>query len=105
MNDRDGITMPEPLGYLLTWSTYGTWLPGDERGWVKRGEGVQLPDQPLELGSKARMTEGDYQLDQAGRQVVEQTIAAHCRVRCWILHAINCRSNHIHVVVTASQHP
>ena len=23
---------PEPLAYLLTWTTYGTWLPGDERG-------------------------------------------------------------------------
>ncbi len=24
--------MPEPLAYFLTWPTYGTWLPGDERG-------------------------------------------------------------------------
>ncbi len=30
-------TMPDPLAYYLTWPTYGTWLPGDERGWVKRG--------------------------------------------------------------------
>ena len=30
--------MPEPLAYYLTWTTYGTWLPGDERGWVWRGK-------------------------------------------------------------------
>jgi hypothetical protein len=27
--------MPEALAYFLTWTTYGTWLPGDERGWVQ----------------------------------------------------------------------
>ncbi|MCA9023576.1 MAG: hypothetical protein KDA86_00045 [Planctomycetaceae bacterium] len=25
--------MSEPLAFFLTWMTYGTWLPGDERGW------------------------------------------------------------------------
>ena len=36
--------MPEPLAFFLTWPTYGTWLPGDERGWVKYGQGWPLPD-------------------------------------------------------------
>jgi hypothetical protein len=25
----------DPIGYFLTWVTYGTWLPGDARGWVQ----------------------------------------------------------------------
>lgn len=29
--------MSEPLAYFITWTTYGTWLPGDPRGWVKEG--------------------------------------------------------------------
>jgi len=24
--------MPDPLAFFLTWTTYGTWLPGDPRG-------------------------------------------------------------------------
>ena len=36
--------LPEPLAYFLTWPTYGTWLPGDERGWVEYRHGWQLPD-------------------------------------------------------------
>ena len=36
--------VPEPLAYFLTWPTYGTWLPGDERGWVEYRQGWQLPD-------------------------------------------------------------
>jgi hypothetical protein len=29
---RDDHNRDEPLAYFLTWTTYGTWLPGDERG-------------------------------------------------------------------------
>ena len=36
--------MPDPLAYFITWATYGTWLPGDERGWVEYRHGWQLPD-------------------------------------------------------------
>ncbi|MBN1795444.1 MAG: transposase [Sedimentisphaerales bacterium] len=25
------------IAYMLTWATYGTWLQGDRRGWVKKG--------------------------------------------------------------------
>ena len=25
----------DPIAFMFTWSTYGTWLPGDERGWVE----------------------------------------------------------------------
>ena len=25
------------IGYMLTWTTYGTWLQGDKRGYVKNG--------------------------------------------------------------------
>ncbi len=35
----DEPPMPEPLAYFLTWSTYGTWLPGDERGWITHTAG------------------------------------------------------------------
>ena len=30
--------MGSVVGYMLTWVTYGTWLQGDERGWVKDGK-------------------------------------------------------------------
>ncbi len=35
--------MPEALAYFLTWTTYGTWLPGDERGWVQYSMGCSYP--------------------------------------------------------------
>ncbi|MBY0457988.1 MAG: transposase [Gemmataceae bacterium] len=53
------------------------------------------------LEAELLMTESALVLDHDQRRVVEQTIAAHCAIRKWDLHAINCRSNHVHVVVTA----
>jgi hypothetical protein len=42
---------PEPLAPFLTWPTYGTWLPGHERGWVQftasTSRGESDVEQPL----------------------------------------------------------
>jgi len=97
--------LPGALAYFLTWSTYGTWLPGDERGWVEYRLGWQLPDPLRKLEAEARMTEEACVLSGPQRQVVETTIADHCQIRRWLLHAVNCRTNHLHVVLTADRHP
>ena len=99
------ISRPEPLAYFLTWPTYGTWLPGDQRGWIHHRRGFQLPDPITKMEAKARMSDDACRLNSDDRRVVELTIAAHCQFRNWTLHAVNCRSNHLHVVVSAGQHP
>jgi REP element-mobilizing transposase RayT len=91
----------DPVGYFLTWVTYGTWLPGDARGWVEYRAGWQLPDPIRELEAKARMTEDACILTSEQRRAVKAQIAETCAHRGWTLHAVNCRSNHAHVVVTA----
>ena len=105
MSEPSAIPLPEPLAYFLTWPTYGTWLPGDERGWVEREHGWRLPDPVKELDAMARMSEDACRLNSDERQIVEDTIAAHCRIRNWALHAVSCRSNHLHLVVSAVDHP
>ena len=83
--------LPNPLGFFFTWNTYGTWLPGDARGWVKYHQGFQLPDPILELESAAVMTEDACVLDFHRRRIVNKTIELHCMRRSWKLHAVNCR--------------
>ena len=91
-----------PLTVFSTWTTYGTWLPGDERGWFQRAHGLQSADALRTLAAALRMTDAAMTLDGIQRSIVEETIAAHCHFRGWMLHAVNCRSNHVHVVVTAA---
>ncbi len=96
----------EPLAYFLTWTTYGTWLSGDERGWHRRGEADVQPASSLFVEmARSRMKEPEFHLSATDRQIVEATIRDHCRFRRWHLHAVNARSNHVHVVVTAAGYP
>jgi hypothetical protein len=97
--------MNDPIGYFLTWVTYGTWLTGDARGWVEHRHGWQLRDPVRELEAAKRMTEDACRLDPELRCAVERQIAETCQHRGWHLHAVNCRSNHVHVVVSAGDAP
>jgi REP element-mobilizing transposase RayT len=95
-----------PLAYHLTWTTYGTWLSGDARCWVESGTpGTQDPDPVCEEQARRQMAESAITLSAEQRAVVETTIRDHCRIRGWTLHAVNVRSNHVHVVVTADRAP
>src|SRR6478609_3977213 len=86
--DAGRIPQGEPLAYFLTWTTYGTWLPGDERGWVAKPGEPRLPDARLEQVCESLLTEPPLFLEPGQRQVVESTIAEHCRIRGWHLHAV-----------------
>jgi hypothetical protein len=92
----------EPIAYFITWTTYGTWLPGDERGWCHKGDGqLQAPNELLQEIALADMKEPALELAPEQRSVVESTVARHCEIRSWTKYAINARSNHVHVVVSA----
>lgn len=95
----------DPIALFFTWSTYGTWLPGDARGWIEYRKGYRLPDRIRELEAKARMVEAACRLNAEQRQEVHLQVAETCTRRGWTLHAVNCRSNHIHIVASASASP
>jgi REP element-mobilizing transposase RayT len=97
--------MSDPLAYFVTWATYGTWLPGDERGWVEYRRGLQLPDPSLKLEAAARMTEDACILSPDERAAVEEQIKETCHHKGWVLHAVNCRTNHLHVILSAPVNP
>jgi hypothetical protein len=94
----------DPLAYFITWTCYGTWLPGDDRSWTKWHKGDKLSQPLLADWCREQMKESPVLLDHGQREVVETTIAQHCRIRYWHLHAVSCRSNHCHVVVTAESY-
>ena len=107
MTRHSSFNADEPLAYMLTWTTYGTWLPGDERGWNRRGKPeIQPPSALFVEMARSRMKEPAFHLLPAHRRIVEETIRNHCEIRGWRLHAINVRTNHVHAVLTApGYHP
>lgn len=95
-----------PLAHHITWHTYGSWLPGDDKGWVKRdAPGIQPPDPELQSQVEFGLTHERPLLTDDQRMIVERTIREHCGIRNWTLHAVNVRSNHVHVVVSSDRKP
>lgn len=99
------MTTNDPIAFFLTWVTYGTWLPGDARGWVEYQHGWKLPNPPLEADCESRMRNDAVRLTREQRRAVEDQIKDTCQYRGWVLHADNCRTNHIHAVVSAIDTP
>ena len=95
VNERD-----DPITLFITWTTYGSWLPGDSRGWKHWKKGEQQPQPVLEDWCKGRMKEKPVLLNEQQRLAVEGVIRDHAAHRGWELHAVSVRSNHVHVAVT-----
>ena len=94
-----------PLGYLITFRSYGTWLHGDERGSIdrfhNRYKSPYLPrsDRRKDV-SAGKMKSQPVTLDAGQRQSVDAAIREVCDHRRWLLHTLNVRTNHVHVVVS-----
>jgi len=104
-NDTD-----TPLAYFISFRTYGTWLHGDRRGSIDRfhntyGSPYLPPNAPWHRYKQQLLKTKPLILTAAQRRVVEEAIRETCRIRRWALLAVNPRTNHIHVVVTANKKP
>jgi len=97
------------LAYLITWTVYGTWLPGDPRESVnsenRRGAPFETPN-AARVAHHRDALEAKPRLLRAGdRKVVSSTIEEVCAVRGWSIHATSVRSNHAHVVLSCEVAP
>ena len=92
----------EPIAYFITWTVYGTFLQGDVRGWRKRRKGEQQPQPLLANWRHERLKHSIELLGIEQREVVKQEIERLCLYRGWKLWTCDARTNHVHVVVTAS---
>jgi len=101
----------EPLAFLITFRTYGTWLHGDERGAVDRrnyhrhGTPAMPANRRLLNEEKATLKHSPVVLNRLQRSATKAAIREVCAHRGYSLHAINVRTNHIHSVVTAPCKP
>jgi REP element-mobilizing transposase RayT len=97
--------------WLLTWTTYGTWLPGDARG-----SHVRVADTPgrrtfelvdgdtaraigLRESARARLKRQPIWLTAEQARVVFEAIEEQAAHRGWASNACAVMANHVHVVV------
>src|SRR6185295_1632956 len=108
------MTQDRPFALHITWTCYGNWLPGDERGHVSntliRGGGfVSKQNQtgtPYAIGdSLTRQNAEQLMLDEPVRlnlehaRIAAQAIVEAARKRSWRILRAAFMANHVHVVV------
>ena|SRR5215831_12246380 len=94
-----------PLGYLITFRCYRTWLHGDERDSVDREHRrykspYAMPNSNRRRHNQGLLKSGPVLLNAQRRASVEAAIRDTCVRRKWHLHACNVRTNHAHSVVS-----
>jgi REP element-mobilizing transposase RayT len=97
-----------PLGYLITFRSYGTWLHGDERGSIDRFHNHYKspylpPSERRRYLNDSQLKSQPLTLDIEQRGSVDNAIREVCEHRRWLLRAINVRTNHVHVVVSIGE--
>ena len=94
------------MPYLLTFSTYGSYLPGDSRGSTDRHIGCREAEPRLEDHVRKTMIEPAFQLSRyQDRRAVGDAIVELCAQKGWWLAALHVRTTHLHMVVDADVAP
>ena len=89
---------------MVTFTTYGTWLQGDERGFVKDGR-ISEASEGLEQDNKKRQSSEEVTLKKKQREIVRSAILREAeKIRENVL-AISVRSNHVHAVIEGGGKP
>jgi REP element-mobilizing transposase RayT len=98
-----------PIPWLLTFSCFGNWLPGDPRGYIERipGGGTRRssPNPRLQKWVAQGMEQPPFLLHARARAVVRAAIRDHCAHAGWALGALHVGRNHLHVVVSGDAPP
>ena len=67
--------MSRTRGYMVTWTTYGSWLQGDERGFVKKGQ-VLGGSKGLKEANRRRQRGNGVKLKKSEREVARRAMPA-----------------------------
>ncbi len=93
--------MRKVLGYMLTWTTYGSWLQGDKRKYVKNGQ-ILDPNTSLESKNKENMKHPEVSLTPAQRKIIEKAIIEESAVLKQNIYVIVVRKSHVHLVTNCN---
>jgi len=94
--------MPGPtrlLATMVTTTTYGTWLPGDARGYVDAGR--VLPSDPFLESKSRRLMEGEAVfLSEEEQSIAFEALIAACVEFDYTLVAVTIETWHAHLLLT-----
>jgi len=82
---------------MLTWTTYGSWLQGDNRGYVKDGK-ILEKNEALQKVNMKKLKIGPVELSCQERQIVREAILNKAESLEQKIYALAVCQNHVHIV-------
>jgi len=89
---------------MITWTTYGTWLQGDGRGYVKNGQ-TYHENKALMQKNKKLQAQDMIKLSRNQQQVVRKAINEEAELQDQCIYALSVQSNHVHIVAEYTRQP
>jgi len=89
--------MGKIIGYMVTWTTYGTWLQGDKRGYVKGGEILQGNENIREICQRLQKQPAVI-LNGEEKQTAQEAILMESEKIGQAIKALAVCTNHVHLV-------
>lgn len=90
--------MARMIGFMATWTTYGTWLQGNKKGYVKNGITFEANPE-LEKSNKESLKHDEINIPKSLRIIVKNAILKEAEEIGQKVYAITVCSNHVHIVV------
>jgi len=85
----------------VTWTTYGSWLPGDERRYVANGQ-ILAPDSKILERNKKRLKSSAVKLSKEEIKLVQQVILSEAKKIAHEILALAVCTNHVHLAARAN---
>ncbi|MEN8126863.1 MAG: transposase [Planctomycetota bacterium] len=100
----------KPFAYFVTFSIYGTWLHGADKGSVDKYHNQYNSEFLSANAGRKRyeiknLKDVPFVLNKNHRRCALKSIKETCEYRGWVLHAVHVRSNHVHIVVSSETIP
>src|SRR5262245_58533980 len=86
--------------YHFTFHGYGTWMPDEDDGYVRRGKGVQFQDLVQAKAYRSRMKCGESLFKEQEQQLIIDELLVAAEKQCFRVHFIATEPTHIHVLAS-----
>ena len=96
--------MGKTLGYMVTFTTYGTWLQGCEDGFVKDGEILKACEK-LEQANKKALKGDEVELGKQEREIARTAIIQEAERIGETILALSVWNRHVHIVIKEGGRP
>jgi hypothetical protein len=84
----------------LTYHAHGSWLPDRDRGYVRRGEGIQATNRRMAVCYRRNLKQPVVSFDEPVQRILIVGIREACSFLAARCHGVGTDGSHVHLLVS-----